>query len=146
MERVIRCSEKWAAFDPVAVTKFSHGSYLAGWDISLAESQAMSCKYTPRGKTPEGVSPQSGSQVPVLILNGEVDPIDPPENMAGAKELWPNSISLVAPYQSHSISDMDAISCWFSILNEFIQTGSAAGLSTSCMQNLQPPAFIVPQP
>jgi pimeloyl-ACP methyl ester carboxylesterase len=144
MEHVIRCSEKWAAFDPAAVTKFSEGSYLAGWDISLAQSQVLSCKYTPGGETPEGLVPQTGSLVPVLILNGEVDPIDPPENMAGAKALWPNSISLIAPYQGHSISDMNAISCWFSILNEFIQSGSAEELNTSCMQSFKPPAFVVP--
>jgi pimeloyl-ACP methyl ester carboxylesterase len=144
MDHVIRCSEKWAAFDPVAVAQFSEGSYLAGWDLSLAQNQAFSCKYTPRGETPEGMSPQPGSQVPVLILNGEVDPIDPPENMAGAKALWPNSVSLVAHYQAHSISDMNAISCWFSILNEFIQSGSVNGLDTSCIQNIQPPAFVVP--
>ncbi len=85
MEHVICCSEKWAAFDPVAVTHFSEGSYLAGWNINLATNQAFSCKYDPRGETPEGISPQPGSQVPVLTLNDDVDPIDPPENMAGAK-------------------------------------------------------------
>jgi hypothetical protein len=90
------------------------------------------------------MSPQPSSQVPVLILNGEVEPIDPPDNMAGATELWPNSLSLIAPYQGHSISDMNAISCWFLILNEFIQSGSVDGLNKSCMQNIQPPSFVVP--
>jgi pimeloyl-ACP methyl ester carboxylesterase len=144
MEHVIRCSEKWAAFDPLAVAQFSEGSYLTGWDVNLATNQALSCKYTPHGETPEGTSPQTGSQVPVLLLNADVDPIDPPDNMAGAEALWPNSLSLVAPYQGHSISDMNAISCWFSILNEFIQSGSVDGLNTSCMQTIQPPAFVVP--
>ena len=80
--------------------------------------------------------------MPVLIMNGDADPIDPPDNMAGAKALWPNSLSLVAPYQGHSISDMNAISCWFSILDEFIQTGSAEGLHTGCLKNIQPTDFI----
>ena len=39
MEHVIRCSEKWAAFDPVAVVQFSEGSYLADWDINLAKNK-----------------------------------------------------------------------------------------------------------
>ena len=144
MEHVIRCSEKWAAFDPVAVTKLSEGSYLAGWDVSLSQNQALACNYTPRGETPEGTDPQPGSQVPVLILNGDMDPIDPPGNMAGAKTLWPNSISLVAPYQSHSISDMNLISCWWSIQNDFIQSGSVEELDTSCMQSSKMPTFLVP--
>ena len=144
MERVIRCSEKWAAFDPAVVAQLSQGSFLAGWDVSLSQTQALECKHIPLGETPEGLSPQPGSQVPVLILNGELDPIDPPGNMAGAKALWPNSIALVGLYQGHAISDMAEISCWFSIMDEFIQTGSAEGLDTSCMQNVQPPVFLVP--
>lgn len=144
MERVIRCDEPWAAFDPAAVAELSQGSYLAGWNTSLAQNQALSCKYTPRSEMPEGSFPQSGSKVPVLILNGELDPIDPPENMAGANDLWPNSLALVGPFQAHSISDMSQINCWFSILDQFIQSGSVEGLDTSCMQSANPPAFVIP--
>lgn len=144
MEHVIRCSEKWAAFDPEAVARLSQGSYLKDWDVSLAQNQAFSCRYTPTGEMPEGQSPQTGSQVPVLILNGQWDPIDPPDNMAGAKVLWPNSLALIAPYQGHSISDMTTISCWWSILDEFIQSGSANGLHTECLKRIQPPEFVVP--
>lgn len=141
MEHVIRCTEKWATFDPSIVTKLSKGSYLAGWNISLANLQVFSCKYTPQGMTPEGTTPQSGSKVPVLILNGDVDPIDPPENMKGAKELWPNSLSLVGPYQGHDISNMAEINCWWSIQADFINNASVNGLDTSCMQAIHSPAF-----
>ena len=141
MEHTIRCYEKWASFDPVAVAESSKGSYLAGWDNRLAKHQAYSCQFTPEGVMLEGDSKQPGSNVPVLTLNGELDPIDPPENMEGAKELWPNSLSLVGPYQGHSISNMDEIMCWFSIMDKFINSGSANGLDTSCMQEIQPPIF-----
>jgi pimeloyl-ACP methyl ester carboxylesterase len=144
MERVIRCSEKWAAFDPAAVEEFSMGSFAAGWDINLAQIQSINCKYTPAGEIPEGQTMQTGSQVPVLIINGDMDPIDPPENMAGADSLWPNSLSLIAPYHGHAISDMNLIRCWWSIQNNFIQTGSVDGLDTSCLQNLNSPKFILP--
>jgi hypothetical protein len=87
MEHVIRCSEKWAVFDPAEVASLGEGSYLEGFDIWLSQNQAFSCQYTPLGFTPEGMDPQLGSQVPVLTVNGEYDPIDPPENMAGAEEL-----------------------------------------------------------
>jgi pimeloyl-ACP methyl ester carboxylesterase len=144
MERVIRCSEKWASFGPVAVAELSTGSFIAGWDISLAETQSLACKYTPMGETPEGQTLQSGSQVPILILNSDLDPIDPPKNMVGADQLWPNSLALILPYQSHSISNMDAINCWWSIQNDFIQSGSVEGFDTSCLQSLKPPTFVVP--
>lgn len=141
MEHTIRCSEKWASFDPAVVAELSKGSYLAGWDISLANHQAYSCSFTPQGYTPEGETDQPGSNVPVLIINGDLDPINPPENMAGAKELWPNSLSLIGKNQSHSWSNMDEITCWFSILDQFINNGSVVGLDSSCMKVLQSPPF-----
>ena len=142
MEHIIRCSEKWATFDPEAVSRLSEGSYLKGWDVSLAQNQAFSCKYNPAGETPEGLASQPGSQVPVFIFNGEADPIDPPENMAGAKALWPNSLAVVLPFQGHTFSDRDAVFCIWSIMDEFIQTGSPEGLQTSCLQSIKPPAFV----
>lgn len=144
MERVIRCGEKWAAFDPDAVARLSEGSYLKGWDVSLAQNQALSCRYTPRGEMLEGMDPQTGSQVPVLVMNSDIDPIDPPENMVGAKALWPNSLSLVLPYHGHSLSDYEAIACMWSIQSQFIQNGSVDGLDTGCLNKIQPLAFVVP--
>jgi pimeloyl-ACP methyl ester carboxylesterase len=142
MAHVIRCSEKWAAFDPDTVALLSEGSYLKDWYVSLAKDHAFSCKYTPPGETPEGNAHQPGSQVPVLILNGEVDPQDPPEGMAEAKSLWPNSTALVLPYQGHWLTDVNTVMCMWSIMDEFIQTGSAEGLHTDCLKSIQPPTFV----
>ena len=145
MERVIRCSEKWAAFDPDEVARLSESSFLKGWDVSLAQSQASSCQYTPRAEMPEGMAPQTGSQVPVLVINSEMDPIDPPDNMTGAKALWPNSISLVMPHLGHAISDYQGVMCLWSIEDEFIQSGSTAGLHTDCLESIRPPSFVLPE-
>ncbi len=141
MDRVIRCSEKWAAFDPDAVARLGEGSYIKAWDMSLAQTTAMSCKYTPRGETPEGQSPQPGSQVPVLIWNGQADATCPPENMAGAKTLWPNSLALVAPYQGHNWENSYVTTCYFSVMDQFIQSGSVEGLETNCLQKITAPSF-----
>jgi pimeloyl-ACP methyl ester carboxylesterase len=144
MDHVIRCSEKWAAFDPAVVAQLGKGSPFAGWDLNLAQTTAFACKYTPPGITPEGQADQPASPVPVLTWNGDVDPIDPPENMAGAGELWPNSLSVVAPYTSHNFSDSAAISCWNALVSDFIQAGTAEGLDTSCLQRIQAPVFLTP--
>ena len=144
MDHIIRCSEKWSAFDPVEVAKLSQGSFMATRDTALAQNTALSCQYTPKGATPEGQSPQPGSKVPVLLFNGNLDPIDPPGNIEGASKLFPNSLAVTLPYQAHQQSDMTVITCYFSILNDFIQTGSAKGLDTSCMDLVRPPTFMLP--
>ena len=144
MDHVIRCSEKWAAFDPAVVAQLGKGSIFLSRDLPLAQSTALSCKYTPVGVTPKGQSPQPVSQVPVLLWNGDLDPIEPPENVAGAKTLWPNSLALVAPNVSHNFSNYVAVECWHSIVSDFIQAGTTKGLDTSCLQNIRPPTFVVP--
>jgi hypothetical protein len=80
---------------------------------------------------PEGMDPQPHSQVPVLLLNGDADPQDPPDNVAGSKELWPDSLALVEPFQGHSLSDQAEIACRWSIMIEFIQSGLVQMLKTS---------------
>ena len=144
MDHVIRCSEKWAAFDPNAVAQFGQDSFFLGRDLGLAQDTSLSCQYTPAGVTYEGSDPQPGSLVPVLIWNGDLDPIDPPENMAGAQDLWPNSIALVSPYQGHNFSDSATVFCFSSILVEFIRAGTIDALDTSCLQRIPPPSFVVP--
>ena len=142
MEHVIRCGEKWARFDPDEVARLSEGSYLKEADVWLARQQVAACQYVPGGVMPEGMSAQPASQVPMLIVNSEVDPIDPPENVSGSEKLFPNSTTLVLPYQSHNLSDYDAIMCLWSIQDEFIQSGSAQGLHTGCLSKIRPPDFI----
>jgi pimeloyl-ACP methyl ester carboxylesterase len=78
--------------------------------------------------------------VPVLLINGELDPVDPPANITLARDIWPNSLSLTLPGQGHNISGMSA-SCVMQITRQFIQAASTANLDTGCLQDIQPPAF-----
>jgi pimeloyl-ACP methyl ester carboxylesterase len=144
MDHVIRCTEKWAAFDPAVVAKLSQDSFMSVRDTTLAQNQAFSCLYTPAGITLEGQDLQPVSRVPVFIFNGSLDPIDPPANMDGASQVFPNSLSLTLPYQAHSQSNLSVILCYFGIQNDFIQSGSTEALDTTCMKNVQPPVFVTP--
>ncbi|RPJ19361.1 MAG: hypothetical protein EHM33_30390, partial [Chloroflexi bacterium] len=141
MAHSIRCSEKWAAFTPAEVAREGVGSYLLGWSLSEVERYALVCKYVPHGETPEGLALQPHSQKPVLLFNGEWDILDPPENVAGAQELWKNSLSLTIPGQSHEISDMYVVLCIGPITRDFIDHASADELDTACLAGLQPPSF-----
>lgn len=141
MSYSIRCSEKWAAFTPAEVMQEGKDSYLFGWSVSQAERIALVCKYVPHGETPEGLSLQPPSQKPVLLFNGEWDILDPPDNVAGAQELYPNSLSLGIPWQSHEISDSSVATCLESITRNFIENASTDGLDTSCLARLEPPVF-----
>jgi pimeloyl-ACP methyl ester carboxylesterase len=141
MSYSIRCSEKWASFTPDAVMQYSADSYLFEWSLSQAQQTALVCKYIPHGETPEGTLPQPASQKPVLLFNGAWDILDPPTNVAGAAELWPNSLSLTLPWQSHEISDTSTALCMKSIVQDFVDQESTEHLETSCLQKLPAPFF-----
>ncbi len=134
----IQCNEKWAAFSPEEVSRLGQGSYLLGWNLFRANNYTLACKYLPKGITPEGASDQPVSQVPVLLFNGELDPLNPPANVAGSQKIWPNSLALTLPWRSHSISDGD---CILQITRMFIEAGSTQNLPRECLQDIKPVPF-----
>jgi pimeloyl-ACP methyl ester carboxylesterase len=137
----IQCNENWAAFSPEEVARLGQGSYLLGWNLFRANKYALVCKYLPQGITPEGVSDQPVSQVPVLLFNSELDPLDPPSNVAGSQKIWPNSLALTLPGRSHSISDYITADCILQITSKFIEAGSTQDLPTECLQDIKPIPF-----
>ena len=141
MSYSIQCNEAWAAFSPEETARLGQGSFLLGWNLFRANKYSLLCKYLPPGINPERASQQPASQVPVLLFNGELDPLDPPANAALAKDIWPNSLSLILPGQGHSISDQLTAGCMMQITRQFIRTGSTANLNTGCIQDIHAPIF-----
>jgi len=137
----IQCNEKWAAFSPEEVSRLGQDSYLLGWNLFRANNYTLACKYLPKGITPEGNSDQPVSQVPVLLFNGELDPLDPPANVAGSREIWPNSLALTLPFRGHSISDYTTADCILRISGKFIEAASAKNLPTECLKDIKPIPF-----
>ena len=78
--------------------------------------------------------------MPVLALNGEEDPQDPPANMADAAAIWPNSLALTVPGQGHDIDPVSA-QCVIPLIQSFIDQGAVTGLDTACLAQLPPPEF-----
>jgi pimeloyl-ACP methyl ester carboxylesterase len=140
MSYSIQCNEAWAAFNPEETARLGQGSFLLGWNILRANNYTLLCKYLPSGWNPEGRNEPPPSQVPVLLFNGELDPVDPPANATLAKQIWPNSLSLILPYQGHNISGM-AASCVMQITRQFLKEASTKNLNTGCLESILAPVF-----
>lgn len=136
----IQCNEAWATFSPEDTSRLGQGSYLLEWNLFRATQYTLLCKYLPSGVNPEGDSQQPFSLVPVLLFNGELDPITPPANVALAMDIWPNSLALTLPGQGHSI-DRPVWNCILQIMSQFLDDGSVANLSTDCLKDIHPPTF-----
>jgi hypothetical protein len=139
MNLTILCHEDWAKNRPTETTAASDGSYLTYADIQALAAPANICDVMPQPKAEALYGPAVNSSVPVLFFNGEVDPQNPPENVAGAKQRYPNSLGLIAPGQAHGFT---GIPCRASIVDDFIARGSVEGLSTKCLEEVALPPFI----
>jgi pimeloyl-ACP methyl ester carboxylesterase len=80
------------------------------------------------------------SDVPVLLLSGEADPVTPASNGDQAAKTLPNSLHLVAPGQGHGIIMRG---CVPRIATDFIELGTFQELDTACISEIHPMPFFV---
>lgn len=131
MNLTILCNEEWARMRPEEIARFSQGTYLRYEDVRLYTVPEKICAIMPRPQPEALYQPLTASTVPVLIISNQADPQNPPENVAGAVEHYPNSLTLIAPGQGHGYS---GIPCRDTFISAFIESGTTKGLDPSCLQ------------
>jgi pimeloyl-ACP methyl ester carboxylesterase len=131
------CSEAWAAHDPGMAGKLGAGSYYLGAMLEGMSRLELGCSLMPAIPQPANDSDPVRSSVPVLLLNGSLDPQDPPENVADAATELPNSLVVVAP-EAHVFGH---VGCMPDLIAAFLEAGTVDGLDTGCVDDLAPPAF-----
>jgi pimeloyl-ACP methyl ester carboxylesterase len=98
------------------------------------------CQEWPKAKvTPTFIEPVK-SNVSVLIISGEIDPVTEASLATEAAKYLPNSRQILIHYGGHS----PASECTFNLVSEFISKGSAKGLDASCVDSIKRPPFYVP--
>ena len=127
----IECSEGWARNQASGLV--GRASFEYHLDLLTAQWWHYVCTLIPRPAPAALYGAQRASPVPVLALNGLADPQDPPSNMAGAREFWPNSLELAVPGQAHDINWQTWQSCTGPLVGEFIARGTVSDLDTSCV-------------
>jgi pimeloyl-ACP methyl ester carboxylesterase len=141
MSFVILCSEPWARFDPVRVLQSSTGSYLAGVAESRARLFAQACRFVRQGVVPAGSARLVPTDVPALILAGSADPQDPPANMHGWRTFFRNGRLVVVRGATHGVL---AEGCVALVAAQFVDTGTARALDTTCVRRIEQPTFETP--
>lgn len=139
LDYAILCNEPWAANDPSQLV--GKGSFEYHSDFENAEWWQYVCSMIPRAGAAAGSGRLTRSLVPVLSFNGEEDPQDPPSNMAGAKELWPNLLEIDVPDQGHLYNLDLSAACDIPLVETFIERGTTTHLHTSCYSTLPSPSF-----
>lgn len=105
------------------------------------------CSAWPTRETPPVVHTPVSSDVPVLMLSGEVDPITPPRHAEQLAASLDNDLHLIFRGMAHGNSSSQ---CAAKILDRFIESASIDDLETECVETVEPPPFFVdfsgPQP
>ncbi len=132
MELSVLCAEDYPFID----TSADYSNTLMG--NLMLEIIELQCGVWPHDKVPADFHQPVVSDLPVLLMSGERDPVTPPHYAALTAETFSNSLNLVARGRSHSV--MKHV-CLRDITTQFIDTGSVENLDTTCVEDILPAPF-----
>ena len=131
----IICSEDAPFYDEADVAAASGGSLLRG---AFARGILASCEEWPEFAVAEEFKKPVESDVPVLLISGEADPVTPSSDAAAASRHLSNSVHLVLAAVGHFGTFPG---CSGQRVTQFLEQGSVEGLEASCASDLERPAF-----
>jgi pimeloyl-ACP methyl ester carboxylesterase len=132
MELSVMCSEDY----PFLNLGADQSDTILG-DIMLRGFEAQ-CSVWPVGVVPDGFHDPVVSDVPVLLLSGERDPVTPPRYADQAAETFDNSLHLVAEGQAHSVMRHR---CLQDVVSDFVAAGTLEDLDTACVEDIDASPF-----
>ena len=91
------------------------------------------CPGWPHGTRPDGFTAPLRSELPVLLLSGEFDPVTPPRYAERVLEGLPNGRHLVLRGQGHGTL---GLGCMPRLLGQFMETADAKALDAGCLDTM----------
>jgi pimeloyl-ACP methyl ester carboxylesterase len=120
------------------IRKETPGTYLGDYRI---RQQKAACKAWPRGKVPPDAHEPVRSDVPVLLISGERDPVAPPEFSEQASRFMTNRLHVIVPRSGHGGGG----ECTDNLMRDFTDRASVQGLDPSCAATVYGPvSFMKP--
>ena len=132
MQLSVICSEDAEALqaDPAA-----EGTLLGNL---LVDSLAAQCAVWPKGVRPDDFRQPLSGDVPVLVLEGEFDPVTPPRYGEEVVQSLPNGRLFVLRGQGHNVI---GAGCMPKLFAQFLDTTDAKALDGKCLDDL---AYVPP--
>lgn len=101
----------------------------------LLDFTRAQCEVWPRGERAAGFREPLATDVPMLAISGEFDPVTPPRYGEAVVEHLPNGRHLILPGQGHNVLPAG---CMPTLAAQFIESADAGVLDASCLDRLQP--------
>jgi len=132
----VACNEDAPYIQPEQAARRSSNTIFGDLTVDFLEV----CATWPKADISPDFRAPVTSDVPVLILSGEADPITPPWHAEQAAKNLSNSLHLIFTGMGHSNL---ANQCGVDLLTNFIESASLDGLDVSCVSSIKPPPFFI---
>jgi len=128
MHNAVVCTEDSPYFDGADVSRDELQATYIG-PLMLDALDAM-CSVWPKGVLDDDFKTPVATDVPILLLSGEADPITPPSYGDLAAVDMENALHLTGRRQGHGQA---IVGCMPRIIGDFVDTASVDGLDTGCI-------------
>jgi len=131
----VTCAEDLPFLDAAEAARLAAGTLLGDYRV---REQRRACALWPRAAIPAGLRAPLRSDVPMLLVSGERDPVTPPEFGERVMKGLSHGFHVVIPHGGHGSGGG---ACLDGLITRFVERGSAAGLDASCLRAIKPPRW-----
>ena len=143
MYLTVTCAEDLAWIKRKEDERLAQNTFLGEYRL---RQQREACALWPRATIPSDYGKPVRSDVAVLMLTGEWDPVTPPVNGDTVARTLPNSLHVVVPDGAHGFGGLEGLDCVENLQTRFVETGTSKGLDTACVKNIRRRGFILKAP
>ena len=136
----LTCSEDLPLIREGEIPAAIEGTFLGDFRIRAQQAACALWPVPPVGR--EFLEPVT-SDVPVLLISGERDPVTPPGNAERAARTLKNSVHVVVPDAGHNYNGLEGAECIDDLIVRFVEAGTSKGFDTSCIARIQRPEFLL---
>jgi len=137
------CGEDVPFIDDALVPAAVADTFLG--DFRIRQQRAACAAWVEMPRDPAFVRPVA-SDVPVLLLSGERDPVTPAHLGEQALATLPNGLHVVLPDANHDFAGLVGADCPDRVTASFIVAGTVRGLDTSCVAAMRRPPYLLAVP
>jgi pimeloyl-ACP methyl ester carboxylesterase len=107
------------------------------------QTRKAACASWPVKSVDESMHKNVISDIPTLIISGQLDPVLPPETGARISKHLVNSQHIVIPYMGHMFSELSNLDCYDTYVVSFFE-GQEGSLDKNCFDEMKPNPFKPP--
>jgi len=134
----ITCAEDLPWIKPGEGERLAANTFLGDYRL---RQQREACTLWPRAEIERDYAQPIKSDLPVLILTGEWDPVTPPANGDRIAKTLTNSLHIVVPHGAHGLDGLEGMDCIDNLIMKFVESGTTKGLDTACVKDIRRKGF-----